>query len=81
MRFVGLRLHVAELAAHGARDRIAHDAVTILLAPVGMVDKIEKAVRSVLAAGYRTADIHQPGTKKVGTAEMGEAVVAALELD
>ena len=42
-------------------------------------DKIEKAVRSVLAAGYRTADIYQEGTRKVGTAEMGEAVVAALE--
>ena len=40
--------------------------------------KIERAVRSVLAAGYRTADIVQPGTKKVGTVEMGDAVVAAL---
>lgn len=44
-------------------------------------DRIEKAVRSVLAAGYRTADIYQPGTRKVGTTEMGEAVVAALEHD
>jgi len=42
-------------------------------------DRIEKAVRSVLAAGYRTADIYQEGTRKVGTIEMGEAVVAALE--
>jgi 3-isopropylmalate dehydrogenase len=42
-------------------------------------DRIERAVRSVLAAGYRTADIHQPGTRKVGTEEMGDAVVAALE--
>ncbi len=41
--------------------------------------KIERAVRAVLAAGYRTADILQPGTKKVGTAEMGDAVVAALQ--
>jgi 3-isopropylmalate dehydrogenase len=40
--------------------------------------RIERAVRAVLAAGYRTADILQAGTKKVGTAEMGEAVVAAL---
>jgi 3-isopropylmalate dehydrogenase len=40
--------------------------------------RIERAVRSVLAAGYRTADILQPGTKKLGTAGMGEAVVAAL---
>jgi 3-isopropylmalate dehydrogenase len=43
-------------------------------------DKIERAVRSVLAAGLRTADIHQPGTRQVGTTEMGDAVVAALEL-
>jgi 3-isopropylmalate dehydrogenase len=35
----------------------------------------------VLAAGYRTGDIYQPGTRKVGTAEMGDAVVAALDLE
>jgi 3-isopropylmalate dehydrogenase len=32
----------------------------------------------VLQSGLRTADIHTPGTRKVGTAEMGDAVVAAL---
>ncbi len=42
-------------------------------------DKIEHAVRSVLAAGYRTGDIHQPGTRLVGTVEMGDAVIEALE--
>jgi len=41
-------------------------------------DRIERAVQQVLAQGYRTADIHTPGTKKVGTAEMGDAVLAAL---
>jgi 3-isopropylmalate dehydrogenase len=40
--------------------------------------RIEAAVKSVLARGYRTADIHEAGTRKVGTAEMGDAVVAAL---
>ncbi len=40
--------------------------------------RIEQAVRSVLAAGKRTADIFQPGDEKVGTAAMGDAVVAAL---
>jgi len=40
--------------------------------------RIEAAVRKVLAAGYRTADIFEPGTRKVGTREMGDAVVAAL---
>ena len=42
--------------------------------------RIERAVRQVLAQGYRTADIFQEGTRRVGTAEMGDAVVAALEL-
>jgi 3-isopropylmalate dehydrogenase len=40
--------------------------------------RIERAVRAVLAAGYRTADIFQPGQRKVGTAAMGEAVLTAL---
>jgi 3-isopropylmalate dehydrogenase len=31
-----------------------------------------------LRDGYRTADIHMPGTRKVGTQEMGDAVLAAL---
>lgn len=41
-------------------------------------DAIEKAVNSVLDAGYRTGDIMQEGMKKVGCKEMGDAVVAAL---
>lgn len=41
-------------------------------------DRIESAVRSVLASGYRTPDIWSEGTQKVGTREMGDAVVAAL---
>ena len=40
--------------------------------------RIEKAVKHVLAQGYRTGDIYEPGTKKVGTLEMGDAVLAAL---
>lgn len=41
-------------------------------------DRIESAVRSVLASGYRTPDIWSEGTQKVGTREMGDAVVAAV---
>ena len=41
-------------------------------------DRIESAVDAVLSAGLRTADIWSAGTSKVGTREMGEAVVAAL---
>ncbi|MEI6035007.1 MAG: 3-isopropylmalate dehydrogenase [Verrucomicrobiae bacterium] len=39
---------------------------------------IEAAVRSVIAAGLRTADIHTPDARLVSTAEMGDAIVAAL---
>jgi 3-isopropylmalate dehydrogenase len=39
---------------------------------------IEAAVTKVLRDGLRTADIHTAGTRKVGTTEMGDAVVAAL---
>jgi len=42
-------------------------------------DRIEVAVRGVLAAGLRTADIWSVGTQKVGTREMGHAVVSALQ--
>ena len=41
--------------------------------------RIEAAVKAVLAKGLRTADIHSEGTTKVGTKEMGDAVVAHLK--
>jgi len=41
-------------------------------------ERIEAAVKKVLREGLRTADIHTPGTRKVGTGEMGDAVAAAL---
>jgi 3-isopropylmalate dehydrogenase len=39
---------------------------------------VEKAVTKVLRDGLRTADIHTAGARKVGTEEMGDAVLAAL---
>ncbi len=44
-----------------------------------MADRIEKAVNTVLDQGLRTPDIYSEGTTKVGTEEMGSAVVAALK--
>ena len=44
-----------------------------------IADAIERAVADVLAAGLRTADIKAGATKVVSTAEMGDAVVAALK--
>jgi 3-isopropylmalate dehydrogenase len=40
--------------------------------------RIEAAVGAVLSQGLRTADIWSEGTQKVGTREMGDAVVAAI---
>ena len=40
--------------------------------------RIEAAVQKVLAQGLRTPDIYSEGTTKVGTAQMGDAVVKAL---
>lgn len=40
---------------------------------------IEEAVDQVLAAGYRTADLYQPGLTQVTTSEMGQLVEHQLE--
>jgi 3-isopropylmalate dehydrogenase len=44
-----------------------------------LADKIHRAVSTVMSEGYRTPDIFQPGMKKIGTAEMGDAVIEVLE--
>jgi 3-isopropylmalate dehydrogenase len=44
-----------------------------------VADRIEHAVRKVLQQGHRTPDIAAAGEKTVGTAAMGDAVVAALQ--
>jgi 3-isopropylmalate dehydrogenase len=45
----------------------------------GEADLLEQAVRQVLADGVRTADIATPGTRKVSTGGMGDAVLGALD--
>lgn len=40
--------------------------------------RVESAVRKVLAQGYRTADITEPGCQQLGTVAMGDAVLASL---
>jgi 3-isopropylmalate dehydrogenase len=42
-------------------------------------DLLDRAISGALARGYRTADIFQPNMRKVGTAEMGSAILAELE--
>jgi 3-isopropylmalate dehydrogenase len=70
-----------------AGQGIANPLATILsaammlrysLAQPDAANRIESAVQHVLACGLRTADIWSEGTQKVGTREMGQAVVAAL---
>jgi 3-isopropylmalate dehydrogenase len=70
-----------------AGQNIANPLATILSASMmlrytldepEMADRIEKAVSFVLEQGLRTADIYSDGMTKVGTIEMGDAVVAAL---
>jgi len=70
-----------------AGQGIANPLATILSAAMMLrytlsqpeaADRIESAVRAVLAAGLRTADIWSEGTQRVGTARMGDAVVAAI---
>ncbi|TDJ19448.1 MAG: 3-isopropylmalate dehydrogenase [Gammaproteobacteria bacterium] len=77
---------------HGSAPDIAGQAVanplaTILsvammlrytLAAADLAERIETAVARVLDQGLRTRDIQSPGTRVIGTSEMGDAVVAAL---
>ena len=46
---------------------------------VELADKINSAVSTVLDKGYRTKDISAVGDKVVGTEEMGDLIVMALE--
>jgi len=70
-----------------AGKNIANPLATILSAAMMLrfslnlaneAERIEKAVQTVLAQGYRTADIDTAGMKRVSTSEMGDAVVTAL---
>ncbi|OCP06673.1 3-isopropylmalate dehydrogenase, partial [Ensifer sp. LC13] len=42
-------------------------------------DNLEKAIAAVLDQGIRTGDIMAEGTQKVGTSEMGDAILAAFK--
>jgi len=70
-----------------AGQGVANPLATILSAAMmlrysldapALAERIEAAVNSVLEQGLRTADIHSEGTTRVGTAQMGDAVVTSL---
>jgi 3-isopropylmalate dehydrogenase len=48
-------------------------------AMVKETDNLEKAIANVLDQGIRTADIMADGAKKVGTVEMGEAILSEFK--
>jgi 3-isopropylmalate dehydrogenase len=47
--------------------------------PADDADVLETAVAAALAAGARTADIAEAGAARLSTAQMGDAVLTALE--
>ena len=72
-----------DIAGKGIANPIAQilSAAMMLRLSCGRDDAasaIEAAVKNVIAAGLRTGDIHTPGTNLVGTAEMGNAIAAAI---
>lgn len=73
-----------DIAGKGIANPLATilSAAMMLRFSLGMesqADRIENAVKNVLSQGLRTPDIFESGTKKVGTADMGDAVVSALK--
>lgn len=72
-----------DIAGKGVANPIAQilSAAMLLRFSCGLEEPasaIENAVRKAIAEGFRTGDIFTPGTRKVGTAEMGDAILAAL---
>lgn len=77
---------------HGAAPDIAGKGLANPIAMIGSLamalrysfgqieaaDRIEAAISAVLADGYRTGDIWSEGMTRVGTAGMGDAVIAEL---
>jgi 3-isopropylmalate dehydrogenase len=78
---------------HGSAPDIAGKSLANPLAMIGsfamclrysfglgaLADGVEKAIADVLASGLRTADIRGEAKSVVSTAEMGDAVLAALD--
>ena len=73
-----------DIAGKGVANPIAMIAsfAMALRYSFGMIkeaDMIETAIAAALAKGLRTADIASAGTTTVGTAQMGDAIIAELE--
>jgi 3-isopropylmalate dehydrogenase len=68
----GLANPIAQIASFGMALRYSCD--------MGKeADLIDKAIAGVLDQGYRTGDIMQPNMRKVGTTEMGTAILNEMQ--
>ena len=67
----GLANPIATIASFAMALRYSCDAAK-------EADLVERAIAKVLDLGFRTGDIMQPNMRKVGTSEMGKAIVDAL---
>jgi 3-isopropylmalate dehydrogenase len=72
-----------DLAGKGIANPIAQvlSAALMLRYSFGLdeaAEAIENAVKHAIARGFRTGDIWTAGTQKVGTREMGNAILAGL---
>jgi 3-isopropylmalate dehydrogenase len=68
----GLANPIATIASFGMALRYS-------LGMAAEADLVDKAIAAVLADGLRTGDIMQDGMRKVGTSEMGGAILTKLE--
>jgi 3-isopropylmalate dehydrogenase len=73
-----------DIAGKGVANPIAMIAsfAMALRYSFGMIkeaDMIGAAIAAALAKGLRTADIASPGMTTVGTAQMGDAIIAEME--
>ncbi|MGE3067181.1 MAG: 3-isopropylmalate dehydrogenase, partial [Hyphomicrobiaceae bacterium] len=67
----GLANPIAAIASAGMALRYSFDMAR-------EADLIDKAIANVLGQGLRTADIMQPNMRRVGTSEMGKAIVEEI---
>jgi 3-isopropylmalate dehydrogenase len=67
----GIANPIAQILSAGMMLRYA-------LGQPAAADAIDAAVRRVIDAGLRTGDIWSEGTRRVGTAEMGQAIAEAI---
>jgi 3-isopropylmalate dehydrogenase len=68
----GLANPIAAIASYGMALRYSCDMPK-------EADIIDKAIAATLARGLRTGDIMQPNMRKVGTTEMGKAILEEIE--